>query len=51
MGKYCRGAASICAETVMRLNDQMTVAQLIDLVTFLNSRYVLMEGYSEVYYQ
>lgn len=39
------------ATTVMSFDDQMTVAQLIDLVTFLNSRYVLMEGYSEVYYR
>lgn len=39
------------ATTVMPLQDQMTVAQLIDVVTFLNSRYVLMDGYSEIYYQ
>ena len=39
------------AQSVMPFNDQMTVAQLIDLVTFLNSRYVLMEGYSEIYYR
>jgi hypothetical protein len=39
------------ATTVMSFDDQMTVAQLIDLVTFLNSRYVLMEGYSEIYYR
>ncbi|MGI9205298.1 MAG: hypothetical protein ACR2Q3_14880 [Woeseiaceae bacterium] len=39
------------AATIMPFNDQMTVTQLIDLVTFLNSRYVLMDGYSEVYYQ
>jgi sulfur-oxidizing protein SoxX len=36
--------------TLMPFKDQMTVAQLIDLVTFLNSRYVLMDGYSENYY-
>jgi hypothetical protein len=39
------------ATTMMPLQDQMTVAQLIDVVTFLNSRYVLMEGYSEIYYE
>jgi hypothetical protein len=37
--------------TIMPFKDQMTVTQLIDLVTFLNSRYVLMEGYSEIYYR
>ncbi len=36
--------------TIMPFKDQMTVTQLIDLVMFLNSRYVLMEGYSEIYY-
>ena len=39
------------ATTIMPFNEQITVAQLIDLVMFLNSRYVLMEGYSEVYYR
>ena len=39
------------ATTVMPINHQMTVEQLIDLVIFLNSRYVLMDGYSETYYQ
>lgn len=39
------------ATTIMPFKDQMTVTQLIDLVTFLNSRYVLMDGYSEVYYE
>jgi len=39
------------ARTVMPFQDQMTVAQLIDLVTFLNSRYILMEGYDEIYYR
>jgi hypothetical protein len=29
----------------MPSNDQMTVAQLIDLVMFLNSRYILMKRY------
>lgn len=38
------------ATTIMPFKDQMTVTQLIDLVMFLNSRYVLMEGYSEIYY-
>ena len=37
--------------TIMPFKDQMTVTQLIDLVMFLNSRYVLMEGYSEIYYR
>jgi len=37
--------------TIMPFKDQMTVTQLIDLVKFLNSRYVLMEEYREVYYQ
>lgn len=36
--------------TIMPFKDQMTVTQLIDLVIFLNSRYVLLDGYSEVYY-
>ena len=39
------------AQSVMPFNEEMTVAQLIDLVTFLNSRYVLMDGYSEIYYR
>jgi hypothetical protein len=39
------------ATTVMSFDDQMTVAQLIDLVTFLNSRYILTEGYSDIYYR
>jgi hypothetical protein len=39
------------ATTSMPFNDQMTVEQLIDLVMFLNSRYVLMDGYSETYYR
>jgi hypothetical protein len=37
--------------TIMPFKDQMTVTQLIDLVMFLNSRYVLMDGYSEIYYR
>ena len=36
--------------SIMPFKNQMTVEQLIDLVMFLNSRYVLMEGYSEIYY-
>ena len=36
--------------SIMPFKSQMTVEQLIDLVIFLNSRYVLMEGYSEIYY-
>jgi hypothetical protein len=39
------------ARSIMPLKEQMTVAQLIDLVTFLNSRYVLMDGYQEIYYR
>ena len=39
------------AKTVMPFKDEMTVTQLIDLVTFLNSRYILMEGYDETYYR
>ena len=39
------------ATTIMPLKDKMTVDQLIDLVMFLNSRYVLMEGYEETYYR
>ena len=39
------------ATTIMPFKDQMTVTQLIDLVIFLNSRYVLLEGYSEIYYR
>jgi len=39
------------ATTIMSFDERMTVAELVDLVTFLNSRYVLMEGYSEIYYQ
>lgn len=41
-----RGAA-----TIMPFQDHMTVSQLVDLVMFLNSRYVLLEGYSEIYYR
>ena len=37
------------ARSIMPFKEEMTVVQLIDLVTFLNSRYVLMDGYSEVY--
>ena len=36
--------------SIMPFKNQMSVEQLIDLVIFLNSRYVLMEGYSEIYY-
>jgi len=38
------------ATTIMSFQDQMTVTQLIDLVIFLNSRYVTMDGYNETYY-
>ncbi len=38
------------ATSIMSFQDQMTVAQLVDLVMFLNSRYVLMDAYSEIYY-
>jgi hypothetical protein len=38
------------ATTIMSFQDQMTVTQLIDLVIFLNSRYVTMDGYKETYY-
>ena len=37
--------------TIMPFRKNMTVEQLVDIVTFLNSRYVQMEGYDEVYYQ
>ena len=39
------------AKTIMPFRRQMTVEQLIDIVTFLNSRYVLMEGYDEIYFR
>jgi hypothetical protein len=39
------------ATTIMPFHNQMTVEQLIDLVIFLNSRYALMEEYSEIYYR
>lgn len=39
------------AQSIMPFKDEMKVTQLIDLVTFLNSRYILMEGYDEVYYR
>ena len=39
------------ANTVMPFQHEMTVAQLIDLVMFLNSRYTLMDGYDETYYR
>lgn len=39
------------ARSIMPMNDNMSVGQLIDIVTFINSRYVLMEGYQEVYYR
>lgn len=38
------------ATTLMQFKGEMTVTQLIDLVIFLNSRYVLMDGYSETYF-
>ncbi len=38
------------ATTIMSFQEQMTVTQLIDLVIFLNSRYVMMDGYNETYY-
>lgn len=34
----------------MYRKDEMTVAQLIDLVGFLNSRYRLLPGYTEAFY-
>ena len=39
------------AVSIMPFRKKMTVEQLIDIVTFLNSRYVLMEGYDEIYYR
>lgn len=33
------------ATSPMPYNDQMTIAQLVDIVMFLNSRYMLMPGY------
>ena len=39
------------ARTIMPFRDNMTVEQLIDIVTFLNSRYELMDGYEEIYYR
>ena len=39
------------ARSIMPFRSQMTVQQLVDVVTFLNSRYVLMQGYEEVYYR
>jgi hypothetical protein len=37
--------------SIMPFRKNMTVEQLVDIVTFLNSRYVLMEGYQETYYR
>lgn len=34
----------------MYLNPNMKVTELIDIVTFLNSRYSLLPGYTEYYY-
>lgn len=34
----------------MFMNPNMKVTQLIDIVTFLNSRYSLLPGYTEYYY-
>ena len=39
------------ARSIMPFREKMTVQQLIDIVTFLNSRYVLMQGYDEMYYR
>lgn len=39
------------ARSIMPFREKMTVQQLIDIVTFLNSRYVLMQGYDETYYR
>ena len=37
------------AKTIMPFRKQMTVEQLIDIVTFLNSRYILMDGYTDTF--
>ncbi len=34
----------------MYINPEMKVSELIDIVTFLNSRYRLLPGYTEYYY-
>ncbi len=34
----------------MYLKEDMTVAEMIDIVTFLNSRYSLLPGYTEYFY-
>lgn len=39
------------ARSMMPFNEKMTVVQLIDLVTFLNSRYQLLDGYQEIYFR
>lgn len=39
------------ARSIMPFRGKMTVEQLINIVTFLNSRYVLMQGYDEEYYR
>ena len=39
------------ARTIMPFRDAMTVRQMVDIVTFLNSRYVLLEGYDKIYYR
>ena len=38
------------ASSPMYLKEDMLVTELIDIVTFLNSRYSLLPGYTEYYY-
>jgi hypothetical protein len=39
------------ARSIMPFRKDMTVEQLVDGVTFLNSRYVKIEGYKETFYR
>lgn len=46
-----RTERSATSSSPMYVNPDMKVTQLIDIVAFLNSRYRLLPGYTEYYYQ
>ena len=50
LAQFPRPARSNVDSSPMYLNPSMKVTQLIDIVTFLNSRYTLLPGYTEYYY-
>ncbi len=46
-----RAARRAVTSSPMYMNPEMKVTELIDIVAFLNSRYSLLPGYTEYYYQ